>query len=100
MRAIRLAAEPLVFETNGPDLWVAFVRAATSVLLAAWRGGALKGERPDQAFRVQCDAETNPPVDVDSGRCVCLIAFAPATPMEFVLLRVALSRDGSLEVLT
>lgn len=100
VRAIRLAAEPLVFETNGPDLWVKFVRAATSVLLPAWRSGALKGERPDQAFRVQCDAETNPQIEIDNGRCICLIAFAPATPMEFVLLRVGLSRDGSLEVLT
>jgi len=100
VRAIQSAAEPLVFETNGPDLWVAFVRAATQVLLAAWRVGALKGERPEQAFRVQCDADTNPPAEIDSGRCVCLIAFAPAVPMEFILLRVAVSRDGSLEVLT
>lgn len=100
VRAVRLAAEPLVFETNGPDLWVAFVRAASGVLLDAWRAGALKGDRPEQAFRVQCDAETNPPEEIDNGRCLCLIAFAPATPMEFVLLRVALSKDGSLEVLT
>jgi hypothetical protein len=28
------------------------------------------------------------------------VQFAPAVPMEFILIRVALSRDGSLEVLS
>ena len=100
VRAIHLAAQPLVFETNGPELWVRFARAVTSVILPAWRAGALKGTTAGQAFRVQCDADTNPQREIDLGRCVCLIAFAPATPMEFILLRVAVSRDGSLEVLT
>ncbi len=100
VRAIRAAAEPLVFETNGPVLWFRFVRAVTQVLQAAWRIGALKGDSADQAYRVQCDAETNPQTEIDAGRCVCLIAFAPATPMEFIILRVALSRDGSLELLS
>ena len=100
VRAIRAAAEPLVFEINGPVLWFRFARAVTTVLQAAWRLGALKGDTADQAYRVQCDGETNPQREIDAGRCTCLIAFAPATPMEFILLRVALSQDGSLEVLS
>jgi hypothetical protein len=100
VRAIRRVAEPLVFEINGPALWFAFVRAVTAVLLDAWRAGALAGERPEQAFRVVCDTTTNPPDEIDLGRCVCLIEVAPAIPMEFILIRVALSRDGSLEVLS
>lgn len=100
VRAIREAAEPLVFETNGPILWFAFVRAVTTVLVDAWRAGALAGDRPEQAFQVVCDATTNPPEEIDHGRCVCLIELAPAVPMEFILLRVALGRDGALEVLT
>jgi phage tail sheath protein FI len=100
VRAIRRVAEPLVFETNGPVLWFAFVRAITSVLLAAWRGGALAGARPDEAFEVVCDDTTNPPEEIDAGRCVCTVAVAPAVPMEFILVRVALSRDGALEVLS
>src|SRR5262249_31143735 len=31
VRAIRRVAEPLVFETNGPALWFAFVRAITTI---------------------------------------------------------------------
>ena len=100
VRAIRDAAEPLVFETNGPALWFMFTRAITTVLLGFWRTGALAGDRPEQAFEVQCDDTTNPPEEIDNGRCLCLIAIAPAVPMEFILLRVALGRDGSLEVLS
>lgn len=100
VRAIRRVAEPLVFENNEPALWFQFVRAVTSVLVEAWRSGALKGARAEEAFTVQCDGETNPPEEVDLGRCLCRIAVAPAVPMEFIELRVALSRDGSLEVLS
>ncbi len=99
VRAIRRVAEPLVFDTNGPVLWLGFVRAVTTVMLSAFRAGALKGRRPEEAFRVTCDEDLNPPEEVDSGRCVCVIELAPAAPMEFIELRVALSRDGALEVL-
>jgi uncharacterized protein len=60
--------------------------------------GALKGARPEEAFRVKCDAETNPPEERDLGRLLCVIEFAPAVPMEFITLRVALGREGNLEV--
>jgi hypothetical protein len=98
VRAIRRVAEPLVFDTNGPQLWLAFVRSITSVLLEAYRAGALKGSRPEEAFHVKCDAETNPPENIDNGLCICLVQVAPAVPMEFITLRVAVSADGKLEV--
>lgn len=98
VRAIRRVAEPLVFDTNGPHLWLTLVRAITAVLLEAFRSGALKGAREEEAFRVQCDETTNPPDAVDEGRCTCIIELAPATPMEFIVLRVGLSRDGSIEL--
>jgi phage tail sheath protein FI len=98
VRAIRRVAEPLVFDTNGPELWLAFVRAITTVLLEAWRAGALKGTRPAEAFRVQCDEQNNPPAAQELGRVLCEIELAPAAPMEFIHLRVALGSDGKLEV--
>ena len=100
VRAIRRVAAPLVFENNGPELWLALIRGVGTVLLSAYRGGALKGTRPDHAFRIQCDEETNPPENIDLGICTCKIELAPATPMEFIELRIRLSRDGALEVLT
>lgn len=98
VKAIRRVAEPLVFDTNGPQLWLAFTRSITSVLLEAFRAGALQGTRPEEAFRVKCDAETNPPENIDNGICICEILVAPAVPMEFITLRVAVSDDGTLEV--
>jgi hypothetical protein len=98
VRAIRRVAEPLVFDNNGPQLWLSFVRVITTVLLEAWRAGALKGDQPSQAFQVVCDATTNPPGEVDNGMVVCLVRVAPAVPMEFITLRLAVSAQGQLEV--
>jgi uncharacterized protein len=98
VRAIRRVAEPLVFDPNGPQLWLAFVRSITTVLLEAYRAGALQGATPDQAFRVRCDATTNPPDQIDNGMVVCLVQVAPAVPMEFITLRIAVSAQGQLEV--
>lgn len=98
VRAIRRVTAPLVFDTNGPELWLAIVRAVTTVLLEAYRKGALKGARPDEAFRVRCDETTTPVDERELGRVFCEIEFAPAVPMEFILLRIALSGEGTLEV--
>ncbi len=98
VRAIRRVAEPLVFDGNTPTLWLTLTRAITAVLLEAFRAGALRGARPEEAFRVQCDDQTNPPEQRDLGRCVCIVSVAPAAPMEFITLRIAVSADGGIEV--
>jgi phage tail sheath protein FI len=98
VRAIRRVAEPLVFETNGPELWLALARSITTILLEAWRAGALKGARQEEAFRVRCNAENNPPDEIDLGRVLCEIDVAPAAPMEFIELRLSFSGQGKLEV--
>ena len=99
VRTIRAVAEPLVFDVNGPELWLTLVRAITSMLLQAFRAGALAGSTPSEAFQVQCDDQTNPPDEIDAGRVVCLVSVAPAVPMEFIVLRVTLDTEGRLEVL-
>lgn len=98
VRAVRRAAQPLVFDVDSPELRLALVRAVTSVLLAAFRAGALAGERPEQAFRVVCDDTVNPP-EREQGRLVCEIDVAPAAPMEFIRLRLVLGQDRGLEVI-
>jgi hypothetical protein len=98
VKAIRRVAEPLVFDVNGPPTWLALVRCITTVLLEAYRAGALQGDTPDQAFRVQCDTTTNPPEQIEQGILICLVQVAPAVPMEFITLRIAVSAQGQLEV--
>ncbi|MBP2330404.1 phage tail sheath protein FI [Kibdelosporangium banguiense] len=98
VRAIRRVAGPLVFDVNSPELRLTLVRALTSVLLAAFRAGALAGSRAEQAFRVTCDESNNPP-EQDPGQVVCEIEVAPAAPMEFIRLRLVLGQDRDLEVI-
>jgi phage tail sheath protein FI len=99
VRAIRNVAEALVFENNGPELWLALRRGITSVLLQAYRAGALQGADPKEAFDVQCDDTTTTEDDRESGLVHCEIAFAPAVPMEFIHLRIGISREGQLDIL-
>ena len=47
------------------------------------------GRRPDEAFYVKCDAETNPPEVRDAGQLVVEIGIAPVKPAEFVIFRIA-----------
>jgi hypothetical protein len=98
VRVIRRVAEPLVFDVNGPEIWLTLARSIMTVLVEAWQAGALKGARPEEAFRVRCDEKLNPPAEQDLGRVYCEIDVAPAIPMEFIMLRVSLSGDGRLEV--
>ncbi len=99
VRAIRRVAEPLVFDVNGPALRLTLVRAITGVLLEAFRAGGLKGDRPEEGFRVVCDESNNPEEEQDLGRVHCEICVAPAVPMEFIVLQVTFSTEGQLEVI-
>lgn len=98
VRAVRRVLEPLVFDPNTQLLWFSVSRAVSGILMEAFRSGALRGETPDEAYRVRCDETTNTPDAIDDGRVVCLVEVAPATPMEFITLRLTLGADGLLEV--
>jgi phage tail sheath protein FI len=98
VRAARRVVEPLVFDTNDRLLWFSVARAISGVLMDAFRAGSLQGATPDEAYRVRCDEHTNPPDVVDAGQVVCEIDLAPATPMEFITLRLTIGAEGLLEV--
>ena len=74
------------------------VRAVSTVLLEAFRRGALQGEQPEDAFRVRCDGETTSASEREAGRVLCEIDLALAAPMEFITLRVSANRLGQVEV--
>jgi uncharacterized protein len=98
VRAIHQVADPLVFDVNGPELRLSLVRGVTSVLLAAFRAGALAGASPQDGFQVVCDNTNNPP-GADPGQVVCDIAVAPAVPMEFIHLRLLITQQSQAEVI-
>jgi hypothetical protein len=84
-----------VFEPNDKPLWTAIKRDVGAFLTQLWRQGALVGSRPEEAFFVKCDAETNPPDEVDAGRVNIVIGLAPVKPAEFVIFRIGQTQSGT-----
>ena len=77
-----------VFEPNAGPLWAQVRHAVEGFLLDQWRAGRLKGSVPDHAYFVKCDRSTMIQTDIDAGRLITLIGFAPNKPSEFVVFRI------------
>jgi len=78
----------VVFEPNTPALWQRITRSVGDFLLGQWRGGALFGVTPKQAYFVKCDADTNPADVREAGQVVTEIGIAIVKPAEFVIFRI------------
>jgi hypothetical protein len=91
-----------VFEPHTGRLRTQLCVQLTAFLRRLFRAGAFAGDREDQAFFVHCDDALNPRESVAQGRLVIEVGVAPAEPLEFIVLRVALAadRDVSVEVRT
>ncbi|MCB5909129.1 phage tail sheath subtilisin-like domain-containing protein [Streptomyces pinistramenti] len=96
--SILIGTQWVVFEPNDEALWARIRRNVSAFLVNEWRNGALFGSRPEDAFYVKCDAESNPPESVDLGRVICEIGIAPVKPAEFVIFRLAQFSSGSGEL--
>jgi len=78
----------VVFENNGPQLWLNVRHTIEDFLLNEWKMGGLLGSKPEQAYFVRCDLSTMTQNDLDNGRLVCLIGVAAVKPAEFVIFRI------------
>jgi phage tail sheath protein FI len=96
--SILIGTQWVVFEPNDDALWARIRRNVSAFLVNEWRNGALFGSRPEEAFYVKCDRETNPTESVDLGRVICEIGIAPVKPAEFVIFRLAQFTSGSGEL--
>jgi len=96
--SILVGTQWVVFEPNDEALWARIRRNISAFLVNEWRNGALFGSRPEEAYYVKCDAETNTPESVDLGRVVCEIGISPVKPAEFVVFRLAQFSGGSGEL--
>ncbi|PYS98603.1 MAG: phage tail sheath family protein [Acidobacteria bacterium] len=92
--SILKGTQGLVFEPNDKSLWKRIIRDVGAFLTLAWRAGMLVGDKPEKAFFVKCDEETNPPESIDAGMLVTLIGVAPSKPAEFVIFRIRQTRAG------
>jgi hypothetical protein len=78
----------VVFEPNGPQLWVRVKRAIVTFLITQWRLGALSGYKAQEAFSVSVGPETMTEDDILNGRLIVQIGIAPVRPAEFVVFRI------------
>jgi len=84
----------VVFEANDVRLWARIRRELTAYFTALFQRGALQGRSAQEAFYVQCDAQTNPPEVRNAGLVVTEIGLAPVVPGEFIVVRIVYSAGG------
>jgi hypothetical protein len=98
LEAIDERTQWAVFEPNDHRLWADLRDVIRSYLTARWRRGWLSGLRPEEAFRVQCDAATNPPESLAQGYVVAEVGLRLPPPIEWIVVRIGRSAAG-VEVL-
>jgi hypothetical protein len=76
----------IAFEPNTSNTWDLMRGRVEAFLSGLYSQGMLVGGNAEQAFFVKCDAENNPPEQVDSGLLICDIGVAPVTPAEFIMI--------------
>lgn len=80
----------VVFEANDEALWQRVRASVGEFLFRLWQQGAFVADRPALAYFVRCDRSTMTQADIDNGRLICVIGFAPLQAGDFLLLRIGL----------
>jgi phage tail sheath protein FI len=84
-----------VFEPNDEPLWIQVRQSVEGFLSGVWRSGGLQGSTEPQAFFVRCDRSLMTQDDLDKGRLIVLVGFAPVKPAEFVIIRITVQTNAS-----
>ena len=95
---LELQAQWLVFEPNTPDLRRKLAFAITQLLRGLQRTGAFAGATDAESFFVRCDDALNPPSSQELGRLIAEVGVAPASPLEYLVLRITRDSSGRVEV--
>ncbi len=81
------------FEPNNEQLWGRVRRLVNDYLDGLHRQGAFAGATPRDSFFVRCDRQSMTQADIDAGRCVVEVGFAPTEPTEFIVVRFVVNDD-------
>lgn len=98
IRVARLAGEEYVFENNGDLLWAKISQQLNVVLRVLFELGALRGKQAEDAYFVRCDRSTMTQQDIDSGRVIAQIQFAPAASIESIDVLLTMNKGGSVSL--
>jgi hypothetical protein len=96
LRTARQVGETLIFEPSGEALWTTVRSRFEDMLGRYWQAGALRGATSAEAFSVVCDRSVMSQNDLDNGRVVVLICFAPQASIERLRVTLSLAEDGSV----
>lgn len=77
-----------VFEPNDEPLWAQLRLNIGAFMHGLFRQGAFQGKSPNEAYFVNCDANTTTQADIDRGIVNVVVGFAPLKPAEFVVLSI------------
>lgn len=95
---LELQAQWLIFEPNTPDLRRDLTFAITQLLRGLQRAGAFAGATDAESFFVRCDDALNPRSSQELGRLIAEVGVAPASPLEYLVLRITQDSSGRVEV--
>lgn len=81
-----------VFEPNAPPLWANLRSSIGSFMDVLFRAGAFQGHTASGAYFVRCGlGDTMTQSDVDAGRVIVHVGFAPLRPAEFIIIPIDLA---------
>jgi Bacteriophage tail sheath protein len=87
-RSISEGLQWAAFEPNTETLWSIVRTSVEAFMRRLFQQGAFEAAREEDAYFVRCDRTTMTQDDIDNGRLVVVVGFAPARPAEFVVVRV------------
>jgi phage tail sheath protein FI len=67
----------------------------TPFLVGLWRQGAFGSDPADKVFTVICDAQNNPPAQVNLGMFTLEVYFYPVKPAETIVIIVGQQQSGA-----
>ena len=80
----------VLHESNAPPLWAQLRRHLSGYLATLWLTGALRGDKPGQAFSVMCDKSTMTSEEIIAGHLVCVVELASVKPAMFGRYRITI----------
>ena len=94
LRTARHLGDSVVFEPSGPLLWLKIRTHLERLLADFYTAGALHGASATDAYSVRCDETTTSQNDLDNGRVVAEVRFAPSQPVGLIIVVLALREGG------
>jgi phage tail sheath protein FI len=88
----------IIFEPNTAELRRDLTFSITQLLRGLQRAGAFAGATDADSFFVRCDDDLNPRASQELGRLVAEVGVAPASPLEYLVLRISQDAAGRVQI--